>query len=50
MNNVTVKFFRGNILIRTEIFSNVMEADLHLANECLTYDYYVVEEGNTDAI
>jgi hypothetical protein len=50
MNTILVKFFKGNVLIRTEFFSNVMEADLYIANECLTYDYYVVEEGNTDAI
>jgi hypothetical protein len=50
MNNITVRFFNGNTLVRSEIFSNVMEADLYIANESLTYDYYVVEIGNTDAI
>jgi hypothetical protein len=50
MNNVIIKFFRGNVLSRTEIFSNEMEADLYIANESPAYDYYVVEVGNTDAI
>ena len=50
MNNVIIKFFRGNVLSRTEIFSNEMEADLYIANESSAYDYYVVEVGNTDAI
>jgi hypothetical protein len=53
MRQVYVYFFRGNTLVRTEIFSNEMEADLYLSSEKKTssYDYYVLEvAGEKDVI
>lgn len=53
MKKVYVYFFRGNTLIRTEIFSNEIEAELYLSveKEKSLYDYYVLEvAGEKDAI
>ena len=50
MKKVVVRFFNGNTLIRTEIFSNELEADLYLANETVDYEFCTIEIGNVDVI
>lgn len=50
MKKVQVKFFKSNVLTRTEIFSNEMEADLYIANEPLEYDFYVMQIGDIDVV
>lgn len=49
MNNVTVRFFNGNTLVRTEIFPSELEAEMYIGNETIEYEYYTIEVGITDA-
>jgi len=48
--NTTIHFYRGNILVRTEICSNEFEAEEIVRRERDMYDYVVFVSGDKDAI
>jgi hypothetical protein len=50
MKKVIVTFYKDTRVIRTELFSNELEAELYIANESIEYDSYTMKIEEDDAI
>lgn len=45
IEKTVVKFYKGNSLVRSEMFSSAMEAEMYISNEVITFDSYIIETG-----